>query len=165
MKTLPARFLIFLKALPFSSIFALSVGAGKVTRAMQPSLPSAVQRPPPPSVDESSLSRLCASATSSALSSFSRSDFSLISRFERDSFGHEALEHVVGHGRAFFGSCFPRLPRRICSGGYAMRWLYTRFFQRPFAHPPFFLQRPWTFSGILPRPTKFFDGFWVSRDK
>jgi hypothetical protein len=65
---------------PSSSIFALSVGAGKLTRATQPSPPSAVQRMPPPSVDASSLSRLRASATSSAVSSFSRSAFSLISR-------------------------------------------------------------------------------------
>ena len=44
---------------------------------MQPSLPSAVLRRPPPSVDASSLSRLRASAMSFALSSFSRSAFSL----------------------------------------------------------------------------------------
>ena len=41
-----------------SSIFAFSVGAGKLTRTMQPSLPSAVQRLPPLSVDASSPSRL-----------------------------------------------------------------------------------------------------------
>jgi hypothetical protein len=44
------RQILDLKVFPFSSIFALSAGGGKMTRAMQPSLPFPVQRPPPPSL-------------------------------------------------------------------------------------------------------------------
>ena len=50
LKTAPASCLIFSMGLPSPSIFDFSDGAGKLTRAMQPSLPSAVQRRPPPSV-------------------------------------------------------------------------------------------------------------------
>jgi hypothetical protein len=63
-KTPLASSLIISITFPSSSIFALSVGAGKLTRATQPSPPSAVQRMPPPPVAASSLSRLRASATS-----------------------------------------------------------------------------------------------------
>ena len=161
MKAWPASFLIFSVAFP-SSIFTFSVGAGKLTRTMQPSLPSAVQRLPPLSVDASSPSRLRALGDEFRFEFFESLGLFVDFAIERDSFGHQALEHVVGHGRAFSDPCFPRSPRRICSGGCAMRWLYTRFFQRPFPRLVVFLQRSSMSSGILPRPTKFFDRSWVS---
>jgi hypothetical protein len=72
--------------LPSSSIFALSVGAGKLRRVMQLSFPSAFQRVPPQSVGASLLSRRRASAMRPTLRSLSLSVFSLISRSSETAF-------------------------------------------------------------------------------
>ena len=134
---------------PSSSIFALSVGAGKFTRAMQPSLASAVQRLPPPSVDASSLSRLHASATSSALSSLSRSVFSLISRSSETASVTKLLSMLSVMVVLFLILVSRARPAHLLRRLRDAMALHP-VFQRPSPRLVVFLQRSSMSSGILP---------------
>ena len=160
LKTAPASCLIFSIGLPSPSIFDLSDGAGKLTRAMQPSLPSAVQRKPPPSVGDEFVFALAGR--------FDELRFDLLEPLglvgdfavEADGFGDEVLE-FRGHWSVDFEVQF--LVSALASG-HLLRCLRCegstpRFLAKRLPLSRLFSNRPQAFSDVLQRPAEVFDSF------